>query len=72
MFCEVKEDCAQQAEDADQLRKQVSEAKQNGDQSVAPIWAGSSIGLIKSIEPAEELVTRLAQSAFQLLQQASS
>ena len=60
-----------QDSDAAQLRRQVAAAKQAGDLSVAPVWSGTSVGLIKSIEPAEQLVNRFSCAALGILQGAA-
>ena len=61
-----------QEADAERLRQQVSDAKKAGDLSVAPVWAGTSVGLIKSIEPAEQLISRMATELSSILKHSSS
>ena len=60
-----------QETDAKRLRQQVSAAKKAGDLSVAPVWAGTSVGLIKSIEPAEQLISRMVAELASILTQSS-
>ena len=61
-----------QDSDAQQLRAQLAEAKAAGDLSVAPVWSGTSVGLIRSIEPAEDLVAKFAATTASILKRAAS
>ena len=61
-----------QEKDAEQLRTQIADAKKVEDVSVVPVWAGSSVGLIKSIEPAEKLVTEFAAATAHALKRTAS
>lgn len=56
-----------QSEEVERLVPEVAAARKSGDPSNAPIWAGSSVGLIKTIEHAEDVVRDIAASAARQL-----
>ena len=60
-----------QEADAEQLRQQMADAKKAGDLQTAPVWAGTGVGLIKSIEPADKLVSRMAAELADVLRHTS-
>ena len=57
-----------QAEVKKELQEKLTQAQKAGDLQVAPVWAGSGVGLIESIEPAEPLVRAIAAEATATIQ----
>lgn len=55
----------------DELRRQIADAEQAGDQRVTGVGAGVAAGLVHSVEPAGEIVRRIVAEAESILRRRS-
>ncbi len=60
--------CAQE-EVKEKLKAELQAGQKAGDADVVPTWAGSGVGLVTSIEPAEPLVRRIAAEATEAIRE---
>jgi nitronate monooxygenase len=50
-----------------ELRPRLEAAEDAGDTEVIAVWAGQGAGLVRSVEPAGEIVRRIVEEAERLL-----